>query len=94
MYSILMKSGTNFRLCKGIYNEEQALAYKQPQEIRDNYLNLLRIILENGCYAGIATHDDYLINGAYELIEKLGLKKNHTNFKCFSVCAKSGAVKS
>ena len=77
----LLKTGANIRLCKGIYNEVPALAYKSRQEIRDNYLKLLRIILEKGCYVGIATHDDYLIDGAYEFIAKLGLKKEQYEFQ-------------
>ena len=77
----LVKEGTNIRLCKGIYNETQALAYKDRQEIRNNYLKLLHIILESGSYVGIATHDDYLINGAYTLIEKLGLKREQYEFQ-------------
>ena len=77
----LVKSGANIRLCKGIYNEVTALAYKSRQEIRDNYLRLLRIILESRCYVGIATHDDYLIDGAYEFISKLGLKKEQYEFQ-------------
>ena len=78
---VLVKNGANIRLCKGIYNEAPALAYKERQEIRNNYLKLLQIILESGCYVGIATHDDYLINGAYAMIEKLGLKKEQYEFQ-------------
>jgi proline dehydrogenase len=77
----LIKSGANIRLCKGIYDEAHTIAYKERQEIRKNYLNLLHIILENGCYVGIATHDDYLIDGAYGIIEKLGLKKEQYEFQ-------------
>jgi proline dehydrogenase len=77
----LAKTGTNIRLCKGIYNEVPALAYKDRQEIRNNYLKLLQIILESGCYVGIATHDDYLIDGAYAMIQKLGLKKEQYEFQ-------------
>ena len=82
----LVKEGTNIRLCKGIYNETQALAYKDRQEIRNNYLKLLHIILESGSYVGIATHDDYLINGAYTLIEKLGLKREQYEFQMLLRC--------
>jgi proline dehydrogenase len=77
----LVKNGANIRLCKGIYDEVPALAYKDRQEIRNNYLKLLQIILESGCYVGIATHDDYLIDGAYALIQKLGLKKEQYEFQ-------------
>ena len=77
----LVKDGANIRLCKGIYNETPALAYKDRQEIRINYLKLLQIILESGCYVGVATHDDYLIDGACTLIKKMGLEKERYEFQ-------------
>ncbi len=77
----LVKECANVRLCKGIYNESRSIAYKGRQEIRDNFLKLLHIILEGGSYAGIATHDDYLIDGAYDLIQKLGLKPAQYEFQ-------------
>ena len=61
----------NFRLCKGIYIEDEKIAYKGHQEIRDHYLEDLRFMVQNGIYACIATHDKYLIDKAYELIEEL-----------------------
>ena len=77
----LIKFGSNIRLCKGIYDEAHTIAFKERLEIRKNYLKLLQIILENGCYVGIATHDDYLIDGAYNIIDKLGLKKEQYEFQ-------------
>ena len=77
----LVKEGANFRLCKGIYNESPTIAYKGRQEIRDNYMKLLRIILEGGSYVGIATHDDYLIDGARKLIQELALKPAQYEFQ-------------
>ena len=77
----LVKDRTNIRLCKGIYNELRSIAYKERQEIRNNYLALLKIILEAGSYVGIATHDDELIDGSYELIQKYGLTKEQYEFQ-------------
>ena len=77
----LVKEGANVRLCKGIYNEPSAIAYKGRQEIRDNFLKLLQIILESGSYVGIATHDDFLIDGSYALLQKYGLKKEQYEFQ-------------
>ena len=77
----LVKEGANFRLCKGIYNESPSIAYKDRQEIRNNYLKLLQIILEGGSYVGIATHDDYLIDGAYTIVRRLGLKPTQYEFQ-------------
>ncbi|MCC6866981.1 MAG: proline dehydrogenase family protein [Ignavibacteria bacterium] len=67
----LIESGTNFRLCKGIYIEPEDIAYKNRNEIRDNFLKILRLMLVKNSYVGIATHDDYLVEGAYKLIKEL-----------------------
>jgi proline dehydrogenase len=77
----LVKTKTNFRLCKGIYIEPKEIAYKEKQEVRDNYLKLLRIMLENNCYVGIATHDDYLIDGAYKMIEEFKKGRDEYEFQ-------------
>lgn len=77
----LVKKKVNIRLCKGIYDEPSIIAYKSRQEIRDNFLKLLEIILDAGSYVGIATHDDFLIDGAYDLISKLGLKRSQYEFQ-------------
>jgi proline dehydrogenase len=78
---LLVKEGANIRLCKGIYNEPESIAFKQRQEIRNNFLKLLNIILEAGCYVGIATHDDYLLDRACEMVQKYGLKKSQYEFQ-------------
>lgn len=72
---------SNFRLCKGIYIEPESIAYKGRQEIRDNYLRLLRIIFEKNAYAGIATHDDYLTDGAKEIIRDFKLTNDKFEFQ-------------
>jgi proline dehydrogenase len=77
----LVKKKANIRLCKGIYDEASTIAYKGRQEIRENFLKLLQIILDGGSYVGIATHDDFLIDGAYDLVSKLGLKKSQYEFQ-------------
>jgi proline dehydrogenase len=78
---ILNKIGTNFRLCKGIYIEPSTIAYKDKQVIRDNFMNSLEIMLKNGNYVGIATHDKHLIEKSYELIKKLNIPKDKFEFQ-------------
>lgn len=65
------ESPLNFRLCKGIYVEPKEIAWKGYDEVRNQYLQLLEFILKNKIYAGIATHDKFLIEGAYRLIREL-----------------------
>jgi proline dehydrogenase len=78
---ILNKLGTNYRLCKGIYIEPATIAYKDKQAIRDNYMKTLELILKNGNYVGIATHDKYLIDKSYELIKDMNVSKEKFEFQ-------------
>jgi proline dehydrogenase len=73
--------GTNYRLCKGIYIEPEAIAYKDKQAIRDNFMKALEEILKNGNYVGIATHDKYLIDESYKLIKELKISKDKFEFQ-------------
>jgi proline dehydrogenase len=78
---VLNKIGTNYRLCKGIYIEPAAIAYKEKQAVRDNYMKSLELMLKNGNYVGIATHDKYLIDKSYELIKALNISKDSFEFQ-------------
>lgn len=77
----LDKIGTNYRLCKGIYVEPASIAYKDKQEVRDNYLKILDQIFKDGNYVGIATHDKYLIDGAYKKIKEQNISKEKFEFQ-------------
>jgi proline dehydrogenase len=77
----LTEQKANFRLCKGIYVEPEEIAYKGRQEIRDNFMKILRIMLERGAYAGIATHDDYLTKESEKLVSELNLTKDKYEFQ-------------
>ncbi|MCU7496464.1 MAG: proline dehydrogenase [Ignavibacteria bacterium] len=78
---LLNKIGTNYRLCKGIYIEPEAIAYKDKQKVRDNYLEILKAIFKDGSYVGIATHDDYLVEGALKLIKEMNIPKDKYEFQ-------------
>lgn len=71
----------NFRLCKGIYIEPEKIAYKGYQEVRENFLNDLDYMFRNKMYAAVATHDKYLVENAYRLIEKYNISKNMYEFQ-------------
>jgi proline dehydrogenase len=71
----------NFRLCKGIYVEPKEIAFKNYEEINENYINLLEFMLKNKIYAGIATHDKPLVKAAYRLIEKYNVPKDMYEFQ-------------
>ncbi|MEX2190575.1 MAG: proline dehydrogenase family protein [Bacteroidota bacterium] len=77
----LVKMKANFRLCKGIYRESPDIAYQDKDEIRRNFGLLLRVMMENGCYVGIATHDEYLVEKSYELISRNNLPRERYEFQ-------------
>ena len=78
---VLNKLDTNYRLCKGIYIEPPAIAYKDKEIIRKNYVKDLELMLKNGNYVGIATHDEYLVNEAYRLIKELNIPNDKFEFQ-------------
>lgn len=78
----LIKEGiANFRVCKGIYNESPKVAYKEFDKIRENFLELIKLMLESKSYVGIATHDIYLIEKSKEFISEMGSKKSDYEFQ-------------
>ena len=77
----LIERKANVRLVKGIYVEPESVAFKDREEIRKNYLRLLKMLLQARCYVGIATHDDPLIRGAYQYIREMSLQKSDYEFQ-------------
>ena len=71
----------NFRLCKGIYIEPEAISFKKYEEINYHYLEDLEYMLKNKIYVGIATHDKPLVEAAYKLIEKYNVPRNMYEFQ-------------
>lgn len=76
-----VKYPLNFRLCKGIYIEPEAIAYKKYEEVNQHFLEDLEYMLKNKIYVGIASHDKPLIEGAYNLIKKYNVPPNMYEFQ-------------
>ena len=77
----LSENQINFRLCKGIYNEDAGIAYKSYDEINSNYLKIAEMAFKNRCYIGLATHDLHLTQNLYDLIEKHNVPKENFEFQ-------------
>ncbi|MCU0460789.1 MAG: proline dehydrogenase family protein [Bacteroidales bacterium] len=71
----------NFRLCKGIYVEPEEISYKKYSEINQHYLEDLEYMLANKIFAGIATHDRPLVEGAYSLLKQYNVPKHLYEFQ-------------
>jgi len=75
------ETSLNYRLCKGIYVEPEEIAFKKYEEINKHYLDDLELMFQKKIYAGIATHDKPLVDGALKLIEKYNVPKNMYEFQ-------------
>ena len=71
----------NVRLCKGIYVEPAPVAFQDPDEIRENFRATLRVLLDQGSYVGIATHDEVLIVDALAQVRERGLSPDRYEFQ-------------
>ena len=71
----------NVRICKGIYVEDPSLVLNDYNDIRENYISLVKESLNNGSYVGIATHDEFLIDSLYSWILEKNISKDRYEFQ-------------
>ncbi len=71
----------NVRLCKGIYVEPAEIAYRDFDSVRASFVQALEELLELGCYVGIATHDEWLLEEGQRLVAARGLGRAEYEFQ-------------
>jgi proline dehydrogenase len=79
--SALEELKPNIRLCKGVYVESAEVAFREMSLINKNYLSILERLLRAGCYVGIATHDEHIVNEAERMIRELKLPSTSYEFQ-------------
>lgn len=77
----LAKVKANVRVCKGIYIEPRDVAYQDKEIVRSNFTLLLEELLGEGCYVGIATHDERLVWEGFRIVDRLGLDASEYEFQ-------------
>jgi proline dehydrogenase len=71
----------NVRICKGIYLERPEIAYRDFDSIRASFVQALEELLDAGCYVGIATHDEWLVEQGQRLVADRGLARKEYEFQ-------------
>jgi len=71
----------HLRICKGIYDERPEIAYKEREEIRDEYKKLVGMMFDSGSYAGIATHDRKLVDWAVQTVRERNIPRENYEFQ-------------
>ena len=74
-------AGASVRLCKGIYVEPERIQFHDDADVRASFVRSLEVLLDGGCYAAVATHDEWLVDEARRLIRERGLGPGEYEFQ-------------
>ncbi|GAA0368873.1 proline dehydrogenase [Bacillus horti] len=66
----LAEMNTNLRLVKGAYRESPKVAFPEKKDVDENYKKNIEQQLKHGHYAGIATHDEFIIEHVKEFVKR------------------------
>ncbi len=72
---------TNYRLCKGVYKESNAVAFNDSLLTRNNFINIAKYLFAHGNYVAFATQDDLLIGNVQKLIDANNVDKKSFEFQ-------------
>jgi proline dehydrogenase len=69
------------RLCKGAYREPASLAFPKKSDVDANYVTLMKLLLAEGTYPAIASHDESILREAVRHIKEHNLGTNRFEFQ-------------
>jgi proline dehydrogenase len=77
----LNAAGTRVRLCKGAYLEPEEVAYPKKADVDASFKKLTELLLLEGTYPAIATHDEKMIDHAKNFAAQRGIGKERFEFQ-------------
>lgn len=77
----LNKQGIPVRLCKGAYKEDSSVAFPDKSAVDASYRALSTLLLEEGTFPAIATHDDRMVEHALACVARLRLPAERFEFQ-------------
>jgi len=69
------------RLCKGAYREPASVAFPKKSEVDANYVKLMKLLLAEGAYPAIASHDEAIIREAVRHIREHKISADRFEFQ-------------
>ncbi len=77
----LAHEGSRVRLCKGAYNQPDAVAFQSRVEVDKSYVRCLKVLLAGQGYPMIATHDPRMVEIASSLASRYGRAQGTYEFQ-------------
>ena len=73
--------GMRVRLCKGAYKEPPEVAYQDKADVDRNYVQVTKLLIAEGNYPGIATHDEAMIRATRTFVREQGIDASRYEFQ-------------
>lgn len=73
--------GARVRLCKGAYDEPESVAYPKKADTDENFVRLMQLLLSEGNYPAIATHDEQMLKATREYARRHGITTERFEFQ-------------
>lgn len=73
--------GARVRLCKGAYKEPATVAFPDKKDVDANFIKLMQLLLSEGTYPGIATHDERMIEATRDYAAKHNIASDRFEFQ-------------
>jgi proline dehydrogenase len=73
--------GARIRVVKGAYREPKSVAWQQKAEVDDAYVRLMKLVLDEGTYPAIATHDPAMIDATIAHAAARGISSDRFEFQ-------------
>jgi proline dehydrogenase len=73
--------GARVRLCKGAYKEPETVAFPEKDDVDANYVRCMKMLLCDGNYPGLATHDERIIRQAVQFVKQESIPPERFEFQ-------------
>jgi proline dehydrogenase len=77
----LSSRGIPVRLCKGAYREPALVAFERKADVDANYVKLMKLLLAEGSYPAIASHDENIVREAESHIREQKIAAERFEFQ-------------
>jgi proline dehydrogenase len=77
----LLPLGARIRLVKGAYREPRSVAFHQKSDVDAAFVELMRLLLTEGAYPAIATHDPAMIAATKAFARERGIGHDRFEFQ-------------
>ncbi|MEJ5167303.1 MAG: proline dehydrogenase family protein [Thermoanaerobaculia bacterium] len=77
----IIEKGGRIRLCKGAYKEPKTIAFPKKSQVDENFIKIMKVLLDSGIYHGIATHDENMIKATIDYAKEKNISPEAFEFQ-------------